>query len=149
MNRTPVRLATVSLLTVAALACGNPTGPTSGDLLAQRALWSRQDLKNYSYDYTETGFFICCTEGRQLKLEVRSDTVVSAVFDATGQPVPGSPARLPTIDVLFDLAERAARDHRLGGILFDAGLHYPVRIDLTGPPDASGVEFAAHVTPLP
>jgi hypothetical protein len=24
-----------------------------------------------------------------------------------------------------------------------------VRIDLTGPPDASGVEFAAHVTPLP
>ena len=149
MNRTPVRLATVSLLAVATLACGSPSGPTSGDLLAQRALWSRQGLKNYSYDYTETGFFICCTEGQQMRLQVRNDTVVSAVLAATGQPVPGSPPRLPTIDALFALAEQAARDHRLSGILFDPLLHYPVRIDLAGPPDASGSEFAAHVQRLP
>ncbi|PYP71014.1 MAG: hypothetical protein DMD41_13555 [Gemmatimonadetes bacterium] len=95
-------------------------------MLAQRAMWSRQGLRNYSYDYTEIGFFICCTEGQQMKLEVRNDTVVSAVFAATGQPVPGSAARLPTIDGLFDLAEQAARDHRLGGILFDPLLHYPL-----------------------
>src|SRR5216683_4402942 len=106
MNRTPVRLATLSLLALGPVACGNTTGPIPGDLLAQRALWSRQGLNSYSYNYTETGFFICCTEGQQLKLEVRSDTVVSAVFGATGQPVPGSPARLPTINALFVLAER-------------------------------------------
>jgi hypothetical protein len=148
MRRTSVRLATVSLLSVAALACGNPSGPTGGDLLAQRALWSRQDLKNYSYDYTETGFFICCTEGQQIRLEVRNDTVASAVLAASGQPVPSSP-RLPTIDALFALAEQAARDHRLSGVLFDPVLHYPVRIDLAGPPDASGSELAAHVQRLP
>ena len=149
MNRTPVRLMTLSLLTVATVACGNAMGPIVGDLFAQRAIWSRQGLRSYSYDYTETGFFICCTEGQQLKLEVRNDTVVSAVFAATGQPVSGSLARLPTIDGLFDLAEQAARDHRLGGMLFDPLLHYPVRIDLAGPPDASGSELAAHVQRLP
>jgi hypothetical protein len=149
MSRAPVRLATLSILTLATVACGNATGPIVGDLLAQRAMWSRQGLKSYSYDYTETGFFICCTEGQQLKLAVRNDTVVSAVFAATGQPVTGSPASLPTIDALFDLAEQAARDYRLSGILFDRLLHYPVRIDLAGHPDASGSEFAAHVQGLP
>jgi hypothetical protein len=139
----------LALLTVATVACGNATSPIVGDLPAQRAMWSRQGLKSYSYDYTETGFFICCTEGKQLTLEVRNDTVVSAVFAATGQPVPGSPARLPTIDALFDLAEQAARHNRLGAVLFDPRLHYPVRIDLAGPPDASGSEFAAHVQRLP
>src|SRR5260370_17865434 len=138
MNRTPVRLATLSLLTVATVACGNAPGPIVGDLFAPRAIWSREGLRSYSYDYTETGFFICCTEGQQLKLEVRNDTVASAVFAATGQPVSGSLATLPTIDGLFDRAEQAARDHRLGRILFDPRLHYPVRIDLAGPPDSSG-----------
>ena len=149
MHRAPVRLATLALLTLATVACGSLGSPTLDDMLAQRAMWSRQGLRNYSYDYTEIGFFICCTEGQQMKLEVRNDTVVSAVFAATGQPVPGSAARLPTIDGLFDLAEQAARDHRLGGILFDPLLHYPQRIDLAGPPDASGSEFAAHVQRLP
>jgi hypothetical protein len=84
-----------------------------------------------------------------LTLEVRNDTVVSAVFAATGQPATGSPGRVPTIDALFDLAMQAARDHRLGAVRFDPRLHYPVRIDLAGPPDASGSELAAHVQRLP
>ena len=77
---------------------------------------------------------------------MRNDTVVSATFVATGEAVPGSPNWLPTIDGLFGLAEREVRDGALGAITFDPQLHYPRRMDILGPPDASGSKFAANLS---
>ena len=144
MHATLVR-ATLTLLTVAAAACKDTTGPSLDDVATEHALWSSQGVTNYSYDYKSTGFFICCTEGQDLRLVVRNDTVVSATFVATGQAVPMSPNSFPTIDRLFDLADSEIRNGTLGGIVFDPELHYPRRMDILGPPDASGSKFAANL----
>ena len=47
------------------------------------------------------------------------------------------------------LAAQAARDRNLTSITFHPLLHYPVRMDLGGPPDASGSVFAAHLARSP
>src|SRR5882672_12395200 len=147
MDRTFLRFATVPLLAASMAGCeaAGPTGPTLADLFTERAAWATQNLTSYSYDYESAGFFICCSQGQEITLAVRNDTVVSAVFVATGQPVPGSPSGFPTIDALFGAAERALRNGALSGITFDPRLHYPLRIDFAGPPDASGSVFAARL----
>ncbi len=138
-----------ALVVLRLIGCSNPAGPTVDDVLTEQARWSTEAVTAYSYDYQETGFFICCTKGQTLTLQVRNDTVVSAVFAGTGQPVPQCPPSCPgaTIDRLFERAIQAARNGALSGIVFDRELHYPTRIDLAGPPDASGSEFAAHLKP--
>ena len=143
-----VRLAKLSMLAVAIATCRDGTGPTVDDILANRGLWSAQSLTDYSYHYRVTGFFISW-EGQEIALDVRNGTVATAVFVATGQPVPGRATEFPTIDALFDRAVLAVGDHKLKSITFDPLLHYPVRMDLAGPPDASGSVFAAHLEPSP
>jgi len=147
MHLSLVRFATISLLAATMAACGTdgPIVPIPDDLNSQRAAWAAQNLTDYSYDYAETGYFICCTEGQEVTLGVRNDTVVSAVFTATGQPVTVAHTRFPTIDELFDRAEQALRNRALKGIAFDPRLHYPMRIDFDGPPDASGSVFAVRL----
>jgi hypothetical protein len=139
-----------AFIAASVVGCGSATAPTVEDVLTERALWSAQGLTAYSFDYEEAGFFICCTEGQVLRLDVRNDTVVSAVFAATGQPVSGCPPSCPgaTIDRLFALALQALHDQRLSRIAFDPLLHYPTRMDLAGPPDASGSENATDLQPL-
>jgi hypothetical protein len=148
MTTAQVRVATLTFL-FWAIGCHNPASPTVDDIAAQQALWSAEHITVYTFDYEQSGFFICCTEGQLLTLQVRNDTVVSAVFAATGQPVPGCPPACPglTIDGLFGRAAQAARDHRLSGIRFDPQLHYPSLIGLAGPPDASGAEQATNLRP--
>ena len=143
-----VRLARLSVLAVTIATCRDATGPTVDQILANRALWSAQSLTDYSYQYEVTGFFINW-EGQEIALDVRNGTVATAVFVATGQPVPGPATEFPTIDALFDRAVLAVGDHKLKSITFDPLLHYPVRMDLAGPPDASGSVFAAHLEPSP
>lgn len=148
MRLTPRQVAGVPALAVTLVACGDPTGPTVDDVLTHRETWSAQRLSDYSYDYTVTGFFINW-EGQVITLEVRNGSVASAVFASTGQPVPESPSQFPTIDRLFDQAEQAARDHTLQAIAFDPQLGYPRRMDLAGPPDASGSVLAIRVQHAP
>jgi hypothetical protein len=142
------RLGTRLLLPFSLAACGDATGPALDDVLAHRATWSARHLNDYVYDYQATGFFILW-DGQQIKLEVRNGAVASAVIAATGQPVPGSPSEFPTVEALFDEAVEAARDHTLRAISFDPDLGYPRRMDLAGPPDASGSVLAIDLQPLP
>ena len=142
------RFAGILSLALSLAACGDATGPTLDDVLAHRAAWSAQALRGYSYNYEVTGFFINW-EGQQITVEVRDNTVVSAVFAATGEPTSGSLTDFPTIDELFDQAAQAARDHTLRAIAFDPQLAYPRRLDLAGPPDASGSVFAVKLQPAP
>jgi hypothetical protein len=144
MKATLVR-ATLTLLAVVTAACKDTASPIPGDVRTERARWSALGLTSYSFDYKSTGFFMCCTEGQDLRLVVRNDSVVSATFLATGQAV-GSPNWLPTIDNLFDLAELEIQRGTLSAITFDPQLHYPRRMDIAGPPDASGSKFAANLT---
>jgi len=149
MPSSRIRLAALSLGTAAVAACGEPGAPivTLSMVRAHRASWSAHALTSYAYEYKSTGFFICCTHGQNIRLVVRNDTVVSAVIIATGQAVPGSPTQFPTIDALFDRAELQVVAGRLSAIAFDGLLDYPTRMDIGGPPDASGSLFAAHVEP--
>ena len=142
------RLAGLLPLALSLAACGDATGPTLDDVLAHRAAWLAQGLKDYSYNYEVTGFFIKW-EGQQIRVEVRNNTVVSAVLAATGQPASESPNEFPTIDELFDQAAQAARDHTLRAVAFDPQLAYPRRLDVAGPPDASGSVFAVQLQPAP
>jgi hypothetical protein len=145
MDSRLVRFPTLALLAFVFTACNDSTAPSLNEVLANRARWSNQHLTDYTYHYQVTGFFISWA-GQEIGLEVHNGIVTSATFLSTGQPVPGSPTDLPTIDALFDRAALAARDHKLTGITFDPVLHYPVRMDLSGPPDASGSVFAAALT---
>lgn len=136
------------LVTLALPACRESTSLEPSDIPAHRTLWQSQRLSDYAYDYEVTGFFINY-EGKVIHLTVRADTVRSAVFVATGQPVGGSPATFPTINGLFDRAEAAVRANVLTDILFDPRTGFPLRMDLAGPPDASGSVFASHLEPFP
>lgn len=151
MKTCPRLLALLPVLAVGLVGCKNPTGPTLNDVLAHQARWSAEGITAYSIDYEEGGFFICCIEGQQLKLQVRNDTVVSAIFAATAAPVPGCPSACPgrTISGLFSFAAWAVREQRLGAIEFDPILHYPTRIVIAGGPDASGSVFVTHLQRAP
>jgi len=103
---------------------------------------------HYSYVWEITGYFNAL-DGQPIRLEVRQDTVRSATFAATGQPVPGAPAQFPTIDGLFDFAIAMLNNHWLAAFLTDPQLGYPVRIDVAGPLDASGSDFVTQFQALP
>ncbi len=136
------------LVVVSIAACRAPVGPQLGDISEHRAIWTSQALKNYSYEYEQTGFFNNLS-GHVLRFEVRGDTVRSALFAATGDAVPGSPTAFPTIDALFTEAERALESQTLTAIAFDPHLGYPLRMDIAGPPDAAGSVFAAQLRSIP
>ena len=137
-----------TLLVLALVACGQPTAPSSSDLAAHRALWLAQAPSHYSYQYEVTGFFNAL-DGKPIVLEVRQDTVRSATFTQTGQPVPGSPAGFPTVDDLFTFASNMLENHWLRAVVFDPRLNYPTQIDVDGPPDASGTVLATAFKQLP
>lgn len=147
MTHANVRLGSVALVVLALAACTNSTAPSPTTILVQLNHWSTQGLTNYTYVYEETGYFICCAEGKEITLTVRNDSVVAAMITATGQSVP--PAGFPTIDGLFDRALAAERAGKLALIEFDPTFGYPVRMDFSGPPDASGLVFASHLASAP
>jgi Family of unknown function (DUF6174) len=148
MLRLPLpRIVCVALVALTMTACGMTTAPTADEVASHRAAWNAQHLSNYSYDYKVTGFLIAWA-GRVVQLEVRNNAVVTAVYADTGQPVPGSPTQFPTIDTLFDQAAGAADAGALRAITFDSERGYPLQMDLSGPPDASGSVFASQLQPI-
>jgi hypothetical protein len=96
-----------------------------------------------------TGFFNAFA-GRAILVEVRNDTVQSATVVATGQllarPYTFFP---PTLDGLFDQAAQALQEQKLSAVRFDPQVGYITRMDIAGPPDASGSVFASALQPLP
>jgi len=144
MRSRPRRLAALSISVFALAACADSTSPSGETLHEQRARWTNQAVSDYTYVYRVTGFFINFA-GQDITLTVRNDSVVAAVVTEASQPL--SPSGFPTIDQLFDEAEAALREGQLADIAFDPLYSFPVRMDLTGPPDASGSVFASHFQP--
>lgn len=150
MSRSSVhRRGTVIVLALLLIAgCHEPTSVQSSELALRRARWEAHGLTSYEYDYRLTGFFIQLA-GHQIHLVVRGGAVQSATDLTTGQVLAVAPQQWPTIDDLFDDAQRAADSASLTRVLFDGTLDYPSEIDIAGPPDASGAEFATEVVALP
>ena len=147
MRSGPIRTGILPLLVVSVAGCGDLIGPSREGIEAHRAIWISKGLTSYSYEYELTGFFNNLA-GHKIRLEVRADTVRSAVFVETGDTVPASLAGLPTINGLFDWAVADYNAGHLTAISYDAELGYPKRMDISGPPDAAGSVFAAQVVPL-
>jgi uncharacterized protein DUF6174 len=140
MRATLVRFGLTAVLVLP--GCGTLTELKTLDLNRHRAAWEAQGLTDYSYVYELDGFLINYA-GKPIRLEVRQDTVRSAVVIATGDTLAG---HWPTIDDLFDQAAEAQHDDILKAITFDPVLSYPVRMDLSGPPDASGSVLAGQLS---
>ena len=136
------------LALVVSAGCHDPTSVQSSELAARRARWAEHGLTSYEYDYRLTGFFIQFA-GDRIHLVVRNGAVQSATDLTTGQALTVAPQQWPTIDDLFDDAQRADDAGSLNRVLFDETLDYPSEIDIAGPPDASGAVFATGVAALP
>lgn len=142
------RASRVALAFLLLAGCREPTSVQSSELAARRARWEAHGLTSYEYDYRLTGFFIQFA-GDRIHLVVRDGAVQSATDLTIGRVLEVTPQRWPTIDDLFDDAQRAADTGSLTNVLFDAQLDYPSEIDISGPPDASGSVFAAALVALP
>jgi hypothetical protein len=142
------RLFLIGLATGLAGCRSGPTAPSLTDLQRAHAAWTAHHLTRYAYRYMTTGFFNTL-DGQAIRLVVLADTVRSAQFVATNDSVPVAPATLPTIDALFTLAITAREGGTLVAAQFDSILEYPTRLELSGPPDASGVIVASSIELLP
>jgi hypothetical protein len=114
---------------------------------AARARWEAQQIHDYQFVYTQTGFNSILT-GKVARVMVFGDTVRSATDTLTGDSIPFAGSLIPSVGALFDEAVGAAGDGSLTGIQFDPQLSYPTRLDIAGPPDASGSLFLSNLQPL-
>jgi hypothetical protein len=129
-------------------ACGGPTAPSVAEIEQAQARWATHRLTRYVYDFETTGFFTTL-EGKTIHLVVIADTVRSAVFAGTSDPVPVPAASLATVDTLFARAIAAREAGALTSAEFDPQLDYPTRLQISGPPDASGAILASNLQPVP
>jgi predicted small secreted protein len=139
-------LAATLLLSTLLAACHEPTG-VGGDISRHRARWAAHVIASYDYDYELDGFFIDFA-GRPVRVEVRDGAVRSATDVATGQPMPQALTTWPTVEQLFDTAERAAAAGSLRAVRYDPTYDYPTSLELDGPPDASGSVTASGLVPV-
>jgi hypothetical protein len=140
------RLLLVGLLTGLATCRSSPTAPSLSDIQRAEAEWTTHNLTRYAYRYETIGGF-SALDGQAIRLVVLGDTVRSAQFVATNDSVPV--AFLPTINALFTLAITRRAEGRLVAAQFDSIFGYPRRLELSGPPDASGVVVASDIELLP
>jgi hypothetical protein len=137
-------------LTAAALfaACTDVASPLpAGDVAMHRAQWDAQRIATYQFDFHESGYFIACT-GPNVRVHVTAGAVDGATDLATGQSLT-STGCWPTIDQLFDRARAAEQAGSLTSIEYDPVRAYPTRIQIAGPPDASGAYVASNLQPTP
>ena len=128
------------------LGCGVTT-PSVIELEQGRSRWAGHHLTNYEYDYEMSGFFNRLS-GQTVHVVVISDTIRTAVLVASGDTIPVPNASLATVDRLFAQAIAAREAGTLAGIQLDPVLGYPRRININGPPDASGSINVSHLKPL-
>jgi hypothetical protein len=134
-----MRSATLLLGLIALMACSDSSGPNTSQIQAQQASWRSHFIRDYQYLYEQTGF------NKTIRVIVLGDTVRGASDTLTGDSIPIAWGVVPTVDGLFSMALGAADGGTLSTIQFDQALGYPRRIDIAGPPDASGSIFASNL----
>lgn len=95
------------------------------EVTQQRRQWERLTIDAYEYDLTILCF---CASIDPVRVQVRGDTVFSAVLVETGEPVE-EPYRSRTIDELFDVIEDAvAQDAAQLEVEYDEAFGFPTHI---------------------
>ena len=91
----------------------------------QRRQWERLGFDAYAYDLT---IFCFCPHVDPVRVQVRADTVFSAILVETGAPVEQT-FRARTIDELFEVIEDAiAQEADQLDVEYDEAFGYPSRI---------------------
>ncbi len=95
------------------------------EVAQQRRQWERLGIDAYEYDLT---IFCFCPHIDPVRVQVRADTVFSAILVETGAPVEES-YRARTIDELFDIIEDAvAQEADQLDVEYDESFGHPTRI---------------------
>ena len=122
-----VRLAPVVLLSLF-VGCSDSTAPIS--LSLNRARWEKQNLHEYLYTGRRVCF--CPDAGQDVYVLVLSDTVFSARVVGTNVELPKG--QWPTVDQLFDIAERSFGEKGMTvRVEYDPVLSYPTLVDVQCP----------------
>jgi uncharacterized protein DUF6174 len=135
-----VRLASCVLLLV---ACRESTDPLEQlrSLEANRSLWEKQNLDDYTY--TGRVFCgLCPTTQLPVSVTVISDMVSSVKIISTGVEIATS--SWMTVNELFDYAEgQLADSYYTVRIQYDQALGYPTQLDVSCPAQdcAGGIEI--------
>ncbi len=129
---------------------GDPPGPAStkpGDVLAMQAQWLARGITSYRYDFNQGGFFNDCP--RPVRVYAHGAVIDSAFVVATGEKLDSATVQFcaRTIDGLFQIAVSASDSGSLTAIQYDSTYGYPTKMDLAGPPDASGFLAASALQP--
>ncbi len=141
--RTPL----LTLALFAAAACSDANGPTTYQVEAARSRWRMQQIHDYQYLYSQSGFYTNISD-RIIRVLVLADTVRAAHDTLTGDSLSTAGGAFPSVDGLFELAISGIDGGILTTIRFDRNLSYPTRLDLAGSPDATGSIFASEVQAL-
>ncbi|HEV8304562.1 MAG TPA: DUF6174 domain-containing protein [Gemmatimonadales bacterium] len=93
------------------------------DVETRRAAWRARHITHYRLRVSETCF---CPRSPPAVVEVREGMVVAA-FDTAGRPAPSLRAHWSsyTVEDLFNVIERTARDGAVQEVGYDACLGYP------------------------
>ena len=119
--------------------CGT-TGPESQarELQLQRERWSARGVHSYTFEFTQFGAWF---PPNPVRIEVRDDAVASVTRISTGEVLDAAAAaRLPTVDSLFNFAQRYLQDGQwVVQLEFDPLLAYPTKIsgDIPNAADAA------------
>ncbi len=117
--------AILPLLLLAGCAIFGEDDDDLSEVAQQRRQWERLGIDTYEYDLTVLCF---CAHVDPVRVQVRADTVFSAILVETGAPVE-EPFRARTIDELFDVIEDALaqKAHQLD-VEYDDTFGYPTRV---------------------
>ncbi len=117
--------AILPLLLLAGCAIFGENGDDLSEVAQQRRQWERLGIDAYEYDLT---IFCFCAHVDPVRVQVRADTVFSAILVETGVPVEES-FRARTINELFDIIEDAvAQEADQLDVEYDEAFGYPSRI---------------------
>ncbi len=117
--------AILPLLLLAGCAIFGEDDDDLSEVAQQRRQWERLGIDTYEYDLT---IFCFCPHVDPVRVQVRADTVFSAILVETGAPVE-EPFRARTIDELFDVIEDAvAQEADQLDVEYDEAFGYPSRI---------------------
>ena len=117
--------AILPLLLLAGCAIFGEDDDDLSEVAQQRRQWERLGIDAYEYDLT---IFCFCPHVDPVRVQVRADTVFSAILVETGAPVEES-YRARTIDELFDIIEDAvAEEADQLDVEYDESYGHPTRI---------------------
>lgn len=150
-SRKPARLAAATAAWLIAFAALPGHADQRADLAHNRSIWKAAAIVDYEYGYNK---YCAChpTNPPETLVTVRAGKVVRVRHRPVGYDreveAPRGLEYYWTIDGLFDLIAKALDRKAKVGVVYDATLGYPTKIDIDYDPDLIGDEVDLKVTRL-